>query len=502
MTDDGSLFSAETRRDIQGFITSGFGHLPFTAYLVIEIRDARTARTWLGELLPAVTTSASWRSERGAPKVKPRRALNVAFSHAGLRALGLSPTALDSFPVEFQEGIASEDRSRILGDSGPSVPTSWELGGPAAPPIHAFLILHGATGSELDEARRAQRALLARVGAGLVEHAALAQAGELPDHRKEPFGFFDGIAQPQVRGINGEGVASGEFVLGHVNEYGFFPVGPLVPAVDDPNEILPASRNPHHRDDGWRDLGRNGAFVAYRKLQQDVAAFWRFLQSESKRLKGVSDARFMIWLAAKMVGRWPDGTPLPLSPDRMDGDLARRDDFFHAQDPHGFACPVGSHIRRTNPRDHLRPHGRPESLHMSARHRLLRRGRPYGPTLFDVRALDRMDNVDALRCVLDLQDDGQGRGLHFLCIIASLSSQFEFVQQSWCNNPRFNGLVDNPDPMTGNTDPTSPAPGTMYIPARPVGVRTSPLPRFVTVRGGAYLFMPSLTALRFLSAGV
>ena len=96
-----------------------------------------------------------------------------------------------------------------------------------------------------------------------------------------------------------------------------------------------------------------------------------------------------------------------------------------------------------------------------------------------------------------LADDGRARGIHFFCINASIRSQFEFVQQTWCNNPRFGGLHDNKDPITGDNDRTDQPSSHMTIPGRQ---RTGPLPRFVTVRAGAYLFMPSITALRFLAA--
>jgi hypothetical protein len=99
-----------------------------------------------------------------------------------------------------------------------------------------------------------------------------------------------------------------------------------------------------------------------------------------------------------------------------------------------------------------------------------------------------------------LTDDDVARGIHFFCVNASIRSQFEFVQQSWCNNPRFGGLNDNKDPITGDNNRTDRPPSHMTIPARPRPQRTGPLPRFVTVRAGAYLFMPSMRALGFLAA--
>jgi hypothetical protein len=135
---------------------------------------------------------------------------------------------------------------------------------------------------------------------------------------------------------------------------------------------------------------------------------------------------------------------------------------------------------------------------MTSRHRIMRRGRVYGSPLFDPTALTRPDEPAALQAILDIQDDGGSRGLHFLCVNTSIKSQFEFIQQAWANNPSFGGLTDNPDPLIGDNDPLK-APGGMLIPGARSTIRTASLPRFVTVRGGAYLFMPGLRTLRYLA---
>ena len=238
----------------------------------------------------SVTTAASWRPHAGEAKTRPPRTLNVAFTYAGLGALGLAPAALRTFPDEFRLGMAAETRSRILGDTGASAPAQWELGGPQNEPIHALLILNAQTEADLaawcDEQRQAAaggrgRRRRARQAAPSTAHG--------PPSGTEQFGFFDGVAQPQIEGIKGKGVRTGEFIFGYQNEYGFFPVSPVVPPADDPRRILPASANPFHQAAGYRDFGSNGTFVVYRKLAQDVAAFWRFLQAESLRLKGAVD---------------------------------------------------------------------------------------------------------------------------------------------------------------------------------------------------------------------
>jgi hypothetical protein len=208
----------------------------------------------------------------------------------------------------------------------------------------------------------------------------------------------------------------------------------------------------------------------------------------------------MVWLAARMVGRWPSGAPLMLAAHADDPRLRDRDDFLYRADAEGLSCPIGAHIRRTNPRDDIKPYPAEESLSMSEAHRLLRRARVFGPPLFNAAVLADPTSAACREALLSLADDGVARGIHFFCVNASIRSQFEFVQQSWCNNPRFGGLNDNKDPITGDNNRTDRPSSHMTIPARPLPLRTGPLPRFVTVRAGAYLFMPSMRALGFLTA--
>ena len=482
--------------DIQGFITSGYGHLSHAAYLFVQFHDAGKAQRWLAGLAPAITSSRPWPKVNGE-KVKPSVTLNIAFTAEGLAALGLPPQALCTFPPEFQEGIASPLRSRILGDTEESDPLEWELGGTGKPPIHAVLVVH-ATSEALEAACRAQRTLLDEAGVG--ELPGSMQSGHRPDGDYEPFGFHDGIAQPSIAGIPGDGVPTGEFVLGYPNHFQIIPPTPVVRAAFERDAVLSPLANPSHASKPLRDLGINGSYVVYSKLQQDVAGFWQFMKREALRSVGSEDTDHMIWLASRCVGRWPSGAPLVLAPGADDPRTSDRDDFLYGDDADGLACPFGAYIRRTNPRDVIKPYATAQSLSMSEAHRLLRRARVFGPALFDPAALTDPANVAGRKAVLELADDGHARGIHFFCVNASIRSQFEFVQQTWCNNPRFSGLNDNKDPILGDNARTDQASSHMTIPRRPFRVRTAALPRFVKVRAGAYLFMPSLTALRFLAA--
>jgi len=492
--------SDDARRDIQGFLTTGYGHLTVAAYMFVRFADPQAGRRWIGEIADIVATAAPWPRDAAGATIKPDRTVNIAFTADGLRACGLPSDVLCTFPIEFQEGIATPARSKILGDTGESAPAAWELGGPGTDPIHAIVILHARDDAALDALCASEQLRIERTAGGVVAPPAAVQRGYRPGSGTEPFGFRDGIAQPAVAGLDREGMPTGEFILGYANHYDVIPPSPAVPAALDPRHVLPSLDNPYHGPDRRRDLGRHGSFVVYRKLQQDVAGFWQTMRDESVRQRGAPDAGYMIWLASKMVGRWPSGAPLVDAPERDRPDLGDRDGFEFGADPDGRACPIGAHIRRTNPRDDLKPYPAEQSGHMAAAHRLLRRARVFGPPLFNAELLAAASPGDR-DALLSIADDGQARGIHFFCINASIRSQFEFVQQTWCNNPSFGGLSASKDPIVGDHERAGDTPTRMVIPTADGALRTAPLPRFVTVRGGAYLFMPSVAALRFVSAG-
>jgi Dyp-type peroxidase family len=492
------MLTADERADVQGFATSGYGHLPVAAYLFIRCHDAAAARRWLTALTRTITTSAPWPRDGAGRTIKPTVAVNVAFTAEGLRACGVPAPVLCTFPPEFQEGIASPARSRILGDTQKSDPASWEVGGPSTDPMHAVVIVHALDHEGLDAACVAERARIAAANGGVVELEGPVQRGYRPNADAEPFGFRDGITQPKILGIDGDGVPTGEFILGYPNHYDVMPPVPVVPDALDPTGLLPSLANPYHATKGLRDLGRHGTFVVYRKLQQDVAGFWRFMRDEAVRRRGEPDAAYMVWLASKMVGRWPSGAPMVLAADHDNPTLAAHDAFEFGDDPQGLACPIGAHIRRSHPRDDLKPYPREQSRHMADAHRLLRRARVFGRPLFDPVMFHDMSVPAHREALLALEDDGEARGIHFFCVNASIRSQFEFVQQTWCNNPRFGGLSDSKDPLVGDHGRDGEPPTRMTIPRAAGQLRTAPMPRFVTVRAGGYFFMPSLRALRFL----
>jgi Dyp-type peroxidase family len=458
--------------DVQGLVVRGYGTLPLARYLLGAVEDPAGARAWLGTLAERLDDA------RERPE---RTAVNLALTASGLTALGLPQAALAGFGQPFADGMTAEHRARLLGDEGGDAPERWDWGRPDGEPVHVLLLLYAADDAALD-------ALEAQLTVPAVR--IVTRLDTAPMQPREHFGFRDGVSQPRIAGLGDAAdqhtVAPGEFVLGYGNEYGLAATSPVVAARDDPAGILP----PAPGDGADHDLGRNGSFLVLRTLSQDVHAFWSFCERATARDDGSPDEAARLRLAAKLVGRWPSGAPLALAPDADDPALGERNDFAYAgDDAHGLRCPVGAHVRRANPRDSLDPHpGSAQSVAVGKRHRLLRRGRQYGRFL---------PTEELLSSGVDDAWREEPRGLHFICLAANLARQFEFVQHTWVNNPRFGVLYDAPDPLIGAT------PGgerTFTVPARPVRERHTGVPRFVGVRGGAYFFLPGLRAVRYLAA--
>lgn len=416
---------------------------PFHAtYLVVRIdnRDAgRELMRRLGNLVSSVTHLESPAGETW---------VSAGLTYTGLKALGIPESSLKTFSPQFQQGMAA--RAKALGDIGESSPEHWEkpLG---SPDVHVVIT---AVSKENDPLLRA----MARADDALQSMSGVREIWRQECHvlpgELEPFGFKDGMSHPAVEGSGIPGtnpyevpLKPGEFVLGYPDE---ITEQPMIPQP----EIL----------------GRNGSYVAFRKLHQRVALFRRYLQENA------STAEERELLAAKMMGRWRSGAPLALRPAADDpelgADFSRNNAFqFKADDPIGYNTPLGAHIRRVNPRDS-------EIAGYARIHRMIRRGTAYGPPLPE----------DAL------EDDGVDRGLMFAFVGANLGRQFEFVQDQWMNDSAFFGGTTEKDITTSAADGT----GTFSIPRRPVRRQLKNLPQFVVTRGGEYCFLPSLTALRWL----
>lgn len=455
--------------EIQGLVFSAYPRNVAGAYVFLQIVDAARARRWLRGKVGQLSY--------GNPSA-PAAARNLALSAPGLAALGLDAASLASFPRELREGLREQDgafRPRSLGDVGDSAPSHWRWGGPAQPVVHVLLMLFGS-----EEGLPALLAQERQEFEGALAEVYIRTTSSLPD-RKEHFGFTDGLSQPRFQGQAcrdpaAELIATGEFILGYDNEFGQRPASPLAEEGEAARAHLPLAA-----DGRRRDLGRNGSYLVVRELEQDVQLFWDTMLKFAGGSPSEQARQEAIWLASKCVGRWPSGAPLALTPDRDDPGLKDHNSFDYSADPHGFHCPIGSHIRKANPRDSLEPDAG-SSWKAVRRRRILRRGRAYGPPLAPFQS-------EPVR---------QERGLLFVCLNTNLRRQFEFIQQSWLNNEKFDGTYEDQDPIVGDQTPDA---GSVFtIPAHPLRRRLVGVPRFVQVRGGEYFFLPSRSALTYLSA--
>lgn len=467
MTDQ-HMLSDRDRRDIQGLVLFGTT-CPLLRYHFFQVTEPVAGRRFVSRFTMA---SSALQVNTAGLRDKDARSeslVYVGFTWQGLAALRLSQVALLSFPEEFRQGAKA--RAAQLGDDGPSAPERWVFDPDQA---HVAVMIYARTPERLEaltaelleQARDHQCRLLASVeGEALpdFDHP----SGQRVTHPVH-FGFSDGISQPQILPAPNRhpqappAVPPGMFLLGHPDS----PQDGVSFAVANEPVPMPA------------ELMRNGTFGAFRMLEQDVDAFETFLEANAT----TPDAREL--LAARLCGRWRNGVPLSVSPDTPHPSPALKPGELNAfdyrpgatvpdavDDQHGLRCPVGSHIRRSNPRSADVMGG------MGNRLRLIRRGMPYGPP--------------------HVRGDGVSRGMLGLFLCVSLKHQFEFISRHWVNDGLFaRGLPPaDKDPMVG-----AQAPGDTFSYATDAGtVTTTPLSRFVTTKGSAYLFFPSVTGLRFIS---
>jgi Dyp-type peroxidase family len=480
--------------DIQGIILHGYGGRDNAWFLMLAIGDdVPAARSWLGRL--------DLRSSQKKPEGSDT-CINIAFTADGLQKIGLPQEQRDMLAGEFVEGMTGvvcksdvpdmNHRRRALGDHGSSSPEQWRWGGPNTGKIDILLMLYAPDRTAVDALLAQQLQLLTAAGLRVIEKL----ESRTLKGRKEHFGFRDGISQPLVEGSGLDGppgntVAAGEFLLGYQNAYEQFTDRPTVKSEADPQNLLPTVPD----DASRHDLGKNGSYLVFRQLKQDVHAFWNALAEKAPRMLSDDPVQSCVALASKMVGRWPSGAPLVNSPAADNPALQDDNDFlyFGSNDADGLKCPIGSHVRRSNPRDSLDPNpGSESSIKVGKRHRIIRRSRVYGAPV-----VESMDTAE----IIGSADDQVERGLHFICFNTQIGRQFEFIQHTWVNSPKFDGLYEDDDPIAGDRGAGHDMPGgTFTVQQEPIRKRVTGLPRFVTTVGGSYFFMPGLRAVRYLAS--
>ena len=460
--------------DIQGFVIREYKEMACSKYFLLQVTDAVAAKIFLDSIADSITHSESNTTDFY---------LNIGFTSTGLRALGLKEKNLESFTREFREGMVTPHRQRLLGDYDSSDPSLWQWGGSCNERIDVIVLLFAK--DETINNEQSNQLIQIFSSSGLKQVHRL--DGKTLPNDKEHFGFRDGISQPAiigsgVSGLDIDNIKAGEFLMGYENEYHIYPDTALLLENQGKSNLLADDAE----GSGYKDLGRNGTYFVLRQLKEDVDGFWNFLNNQTKNEDGSLNPDESTKLAAKMMGRWPSGAPLVKHPDKDPGGLCDDNNFkYIEEDKLGLKCPFGAHIRRTNPRDNFEETGPVESLKLTRRHRIIRRVRSYGET-FTGSATNHTPPGEV--------------GLLFGCFNADISRQFEFIQYTWANYPKFKQLYADPDPFIGVRE--NPEPGTeqnFTIPQQTVNKYITGLKSFVFVKGGAYFFFPSVTAVKYLS---
>jgi Dyp-type peroxidase family len=457
--------------DVQGNILRGY-HKARVRHLSVQVVDAQKARGWLkatlspGAAFPQITIASHWGQH------PPDVCFNLGVTFTGLKALGVPGSTADSFPEAFREGMAA--RSQYVGDWDNSAPSNWQAWFQDANALHLVLTLHANTVELLDQAEAAIASGAGQAFRILGRNEGYQFAGD-----RVHFGYRDSISQPRFfksQAFDDQPIAPlGTVLLGYKT------------AMEQLRWSLPDPPV----------LGLNGAFNAFRVLEQDVAGFEAFLDRAADQLMKSSAANELLppgseqkilpggtrleamreVVAAKVTGRWRNGTPITLWPHDANPDPSSvtANNFDYSEDADGLKCPFGAHIRRTNPRS-------AKIVQRVSNHtrRIVRRGFPYGP------AFDRT------------HPDSIERGLlgNFLC--ANLAAQYEAIQYDWINlglqDPRITGTND---PLLGANEGDV---GVFDILTGSGPVRIRGFSRFVRTRGGAYTFLPSISAMRWIAS--
>ena len=437
--------------DIQGMVLGNIAGYRLVRHLVFSAPNAEALRRFVPKLRPLILFGTN----------KPTTA------HGWVANLSFAPRALeDLLPADIYARLESTFRSppdaERIGDVGASAPFNWWEKRFRGEEISCFVHLH-AVGDEQLEAGTEQ-ILAEAAAADLVEKIPRASGGRLDGAflgfgpagkgARLHFGYVDGLSNSKVAW---DGAPSPErpvdfrsVVIGYYDDR-----FPCAPARDPAAEAL-----------------RDSSYLVFRWIYQDVATFERFLTAKAPPLfpnDPLALARER--LAAKIMGRWRDGTPLCLSPDSPAPERCE-EGFEYAEDLKGLACPVSSHIRVMNPRDQ-KLSGMAVTTGVP---QIVRRGMPYGPEL---KGED---------------DDGVDRGILGLFVCASIREQFMRLA-AWGQRNNFSEVFPahgrDQDALIGNRS----VPGAtreFRIPAGPSGGGTvRDLPDFIRTKATQYLLMPS-----------
>jgi Dyp-type peroxidase family len=519
--------------DIQGLVLPGFNkqHQTLVGIRLVQTDEGtNNFRSLLHQfegITSAKQTLRNRREFRERRKMENRRYpsqrpkavfIGIAFSYNGIKRL--RPRAAEISSEAFKLGLAN--RSTLLGDpednKAEGHPKQWVVGKPGEE-LDVLFVVAGDERSEVNTCVEGLKDRLKKQGVDITYREDGDIRDDLPGH--EHFGFDDGVSQPGIRGLASED--EGDFVtpryvdpkcvpeawlFGYPGQDLIWP-GEIVlgyPA-SSPDPLVPGS--PSVPAPAWT---RNGSFLVFRRLRQDVGLFWRTLRERAKELSSLPGFKNMDEdrLAALLVGRWPSGAPVLRVPTgdvdalggnpyannhfRFDSDTqklplvevpAGKEDTYPTAnaDPAGITCPWAGHIRKVNSRDSGSDMGGRDS---SYARRILRLGIIFGKPLKDRYAEKNQD-----------PEKGE-RGLLFLSAQTSIEEQFEFLCSRWMNDPSRPKMPGGHDMFIGQNGSRDEN-RTRHCSIFGSGLQQAELKanqQWVIPTGGGYFFVPSLTALR------
>jgi deferrochelatase/peroxidase EfeB len=441
--------------NVQGLITRGYRH-PYSTHMLFHYPSRSAAAKFTAALLPHLQASVDWGTDR------PAMMLNVSITFNGMKvAAPLTANDLQQFPNTFQMGPESVGSQQSLYDLGTSAPASWWGQQFNTADLHCIVHAYAADAASMET--MLTTIVNAATDAGVKELFGTADGKtrftqvQLPDGQIH-FGFRDGISEPPL----GWPVASDPGNSGTLNNF-------LIGYPGSAFDPGPSGNN------AAGAFAKDGCYNAFRVIAQDVNAFEAFLDANAAAVvsaTGLSTADAREWLAAKLIGRWRNGSPLELSPDKPEDSTRDGELFGYSGDPQGMKCPYSAHTRVANPRDETLFTGEGPVP------RIIRRGVPYGAP------------VDV--------DPNADRGLIGVFLVGALAGQFELLY-GWMNINNFMDAYDltSQDAIVSNNLVPN-ADGTFVIPT-PKGPLTLTMPTFLTTRGTAYCLVPSIASMKAIA---
>lgn len=499
--------------DIQGHILVGFrGKFQEIVGLRLDPQALGPARAALLRWVDEVTSTRQALFQRTEAKQAQAAGFDLPGQDRVLLAMAITSNGLARFGTQavpedpdFKNGAARS--AATLSDDvdlANGIPIGWQYGDVPERTPDVLAIFGGD-----DETAVLEKALeLISDLEGMASVVVRDQGVRLPKD-KEHFGFVDGISQPAPRGRISQTDPLVHRALPEDDPTSDLFARPGRPLIwpgqyifGEPTQLADSLAPGPIAGGGAVGL-KNGSLLVFRRLRQDNVAFREGMQRLADSFADQGLVAGPDTVAAWCVGRWPDGSPLMLSPNEPNatiGDDAHlRNGFLFSQplgtseltlpdgskkeypgapaDIFGRACPFFAHIRQVNPRDDPVDFG---GSGITLQSQMIRRGIPYGPAWSE-------------------ETSDTDRGLLFMSYQTSISNQFHRLMKRWVNDNTAPLSRSGTDPLIG----VDKSPGRALERRKPDDSFARSLldGSWVRATGGVYAFTPGKDMLRQILLG-